>query len=370
VAYKWTCVQINPIYGSDCGFQFNATSTQSIILSQLTVASTFNFSVTVANVYKQKSSTSAIISVVPKAIPSVSVGAVATKYNYDSKIILNGFIDARAGAWTTWSSPGLTLAGSLTPPVQAVSSGISTVQLALKANTLDPGVSYTFTFGATYGANASTIDAKASVVVVMNSAPIGGSFSISPSNGTALATSFFMRTFGWSDDPADYPLAYVIQSRISSTANAEVIKALDKKTFETAVLSQGLESLSYVITVEAVAYDSYLGASIAAPVSVMVLPFGYTTSSSASRRLSYQLQSSTSSLDELEGLSLSLLQYALQINDPQKMIQVISAASGTLNAVNCSVPIPCLYLNRQECSATPNTCGPCKSGGYIGTAVD
>ncbi|KAJ1388429.1 hypothetical protein B484DRAFT_409627 [Ochromonadaceae sp. CCMP2298] len=51
------------------------------------------------------------------------------------------------------------------------------------------------------------------------------------------------------------------------------------------------------------------------------------------------------------------------------MSQLIGAAVGTLNAVDCTVPSPCAPLHRRTCQATAGTCGPCL-GGYLGLSGD
>ena len=60
---------------------------------------------------------------------------------------------------------------------------------------------------------------------------------------------------------------------------------------------------------------------------------------------------------------------ALDSNDPEALGAVLGAALSSFNAVNCTVVVDCFSLNREPCSRTSKTCGPCLKG-FIGSAGD
>ena len=90
-----------------------------------------------------------------------------------------------------WSSPSLTDAALSSAQL---SSSRSQSFLSLLV-TMPPGV-YRFVLTATLG----SVSAATTIVVTVNQAPRNGYLSVSPANGTALATQFVVTTAGWSGD--------------------------------------------------------------------------------------------------------------------------------------------------------------------------
>ena len=60
---------------------------------------------------------------------------------------------------------------------------------------------------------------------------------------------------------------------------------------------------------------------------------------------------------------------AIDSGDSNLVSQIVGAVTNSLNTVDCTVPYKCSVLHRQNCSATPKTCGPCLTG-YVGVNGD
>ena len=60
---------------------------------------------------------------------------------------------------------------------------------------------------------------------------------------------------------------------------------------------------------------------------------------------------------------------AVDSSNSNLVSQIIGAVTNSLNSVNCTVPHKCSTINRQSCSETAKTCGPCLAG-YVGVNGD
>jgi hypothetical protein len=63
--------------------------------------------------------------------------------------------------------------------------------------------------------------------------------------GTALNTSFFCQSFGWSDDDTDLPISYVFSYYTTMDSNSQtIIRTIDKTSYTYAQMGQG-DDLEY-----------------------------------------------------------------------------------------------------------------------------
>lgn len=90
-------------------------------------------------------------------------------------------------------------------PGQTTWTSLATSNLVILPNVLIPGAEYTFTLTLTNSYGAKGFGATN---VSVSQPPFGGSFVVSPSNGTTLATLYTFETSGWRDDATSYPLLY------------------------------------------------------------------------------------------------------------------------------------------------------------------
>ena len=364
--YTWQCTELSPIYGASCPFTLPQVAAFSLIMSQVTAVSQFNFTVTARSSNGQSSSASSVVTVLIGEVPEVLMSAVKALYNYNEKITLSGIVTANSSGLAAWASSDVAISdASLVPVSLAFPAGITTLRLAIRPGYLFPAVSYMFSLRATYQSSNSSLEAVASVLVVMNKPPTGGSIRASPLNGTTLVTTFTITTYGWNDAPDNYPLTYSIQCVIGSST---LLLSQGLQPFVSTFLSQGLASNNYGVRLQAAAIDAYQGVSGLVLTSVNVFPMGFSAASTGRRLLSSSTDLSI--LSEISTIYSSLITEAFQISDPQKALQAISATATALNSVNCSTPVNCFLLNRSPCSSTPNTCGPCFSTSLIGSPGD
>ena len=127
LTYLWTCSEVSPSFGADCltGNMMN-TSQLVIASSQLSSIATetqYLFTLFVSNEYGDKSSATTYLTLYPVVLPAVSIKAAETKYNTDSKILLNGYIKATSVATANWNCSSLTDVSSivLTPLTKTIS---------------------------------------------------------------------------------------------------------------------------------------------------------------------------------------------------------------------------------------------------------
>jgi hypothetical protein len=363
VNFTWSCKVLYPTYGDDCGLSGVESSYASILsLSSgiLSANHTYEFAVLVTSQRGAYSSTSTTVIVKGEDIPLVSIsGKIADKYNPDAKAIFTGFVDNTLTsriAYARWASVDfnstvLAVAAStpLYKTIAATASTSSIYELALQANTLAAGKTYTFQLSATYStSNRAKVDSYAQVTITMNSPPRNGEISCDPTSGVTYNTTFLLSTYSWLDDVSDYPLMYVLAYYTLDIGASTVVKSLSELAYASTKLGQGLSSKSYVLTVTGNASDFY-GCVASVSTSVTVKPPTDTTA--------------------LFSAASSEITTALSGGDSTAVLQVAGAVVSTLNDVDCTVPRECSSINRYDCSTTPNTCGKCKSG-YLGIDGD
>eukprot|EP01032_Pedospumella_encystans_P014625 gene14625-16781_t len=273
LSYAWACSTIAPTFGTSCSNLIPSRSLSSITLAANTLtAGTFNFSVTVSNALGASSLASVQLTTNTRVVPAISIATPAVKYNVDQKIILSAqVISTGVVAHAAWTSASVTSLTKITNSntQKAVVSGTPLFQLSIKAYALTAGLSYTFSLTANYNGNTDT--ATAAVTIVINTAPVGGVVSASPSTGTALLTTYLISTSMWTDDATDLPLRYTLSYYTQSVSELLPIKAQDTVTFASTFLGQGLLSLSYRNTIVASAMDIYDGFANTT-TTVIVLP--------------------------------------------------------------------------------------------------
>ena len=62
------------------------------------------------------------------------------------------------------------------------------------------------------------------VDVLVNAPPTSGILQATPVNGSSLQTQFNLLTFGWTDDPADFPFLYSFSFLDNSTSIFSVLR--------------------------------------------------------------------------------------------------------------------------------------------------
>jgi hypothetical protein len=318
----------------------------------------------VSNAAGATDSASLRLTVVESITPVLQVDRVAPKYNVDSKLILSGTVTsslnrAVRAEWSctsisSFSSSGMALT-PLTLSVAALSSQV--FQLAIAANTLLPGLQYSFQLTAAYA--TSTVAAVAMMVVAMNSPPRGGTLVVSPTTGFALVTLYSLSAVKWIDDSSDLPLRYEFAYYLINEVELNFVKTADVTSRVSTILGQGLYSMSYEVSCVAIVSDIHGSSANATGPTTVSPPIGR-------RRLDSSGSLSADTVDFIE----RSIQRDLAGFNPSSVVRMVDATLSTVNSVDCSnVTVHCTALNRQLCSTTANTCGGCLSG-YIGLSGD
>lgn len=352
--YTWSCVQFAPLFGAPCEDFVSLRSNLATLSIPATflLPATYTFTVVATNAAKQFSTASVRLIVIATSVPSFSLASSKVKYNPDEKIVLTASLSATtAPLLATWSSdsiPNFATSGTAQSPLQrTIPVGESNFyQISIGANRLVAGLSYNFALSVRFVSSATT--ATNTITIFMNSPPAGGYIAASPTQGTALSTSFLVATGQWSDEPDDYPLSYVISTYAATSSQLTVLKSLDGVPYVISRLGQGLQSQNFQLTCLVIVSDSY-GSMANATSSVRVLPIA-----------------STSTVVATTTTALTL---AVGDANPTVVNQVVGTALASVNSVDCTVPAPCGSINRALCSQTAGHCGPCLAG-FIGPAGD
>ena len=120
--------------------------------------------------------------------------------------------------------------------------------LVLKANQLNAGTNYVFRMTAT---NSNGLSAYASINITAGLPPTGGVFNVEPSNGTALGTTFSIRTANWTNEYSSYPLTYTFIYFDSSLTEISMRSETPISNFSTTL------PLGYAGTTARVGYNEY-----------------------------------------------------------------------------------------------------------------
>jgi hypothetical protein len=349
--YLWSCVEESPQSGLPCPAFALASSTNDrlpFIASNFVTDKTYRIELTVNNSEVPDSADTASILVNVKAgpqFPTVTLQKPMTKYNVDERISLVANIQSSStltrASWSILDDSGALIPTEriATSAVQReLSFGSSEFGISIAPYSFTSGAKYTFLLTASYPSTSSSTPSYsvAKCEVVVNAAPFGGRFEISPASGVALNTSFYLLAALWSDDVSDYPLLYKFSSYQSDPLFSNLLRDALMVPYAYALLSQGLASSDFNIVGVLEVSDS-LGCSITTTKVVQVLP---------PSDLSNAVQNAKSLLLETK-------------SNPSGKQQVFNGLVHAMNQVNCSSAPNCASLRRFECSDTSATCGRC-----------
>jgi len=348
LVFSFQCVRVLPSYSEDCGL--NQTTTGPF----MTVSVPNNNVSFVDNVYEitvfvthssdsRTAQTSVRMSILPSLAAAISLTSnVNTVMNPTTKLALIGTIDVPADGVAVWqvddSSVDLT-AASLSPVskslILANGSTVTrlTVSLVLKSDSLLEGSTYLFTLMVSLrtGHNSSS-----AVVVTTNTPPLPGGFSVTPTSGTELNTTFRFIAFRWEDVDLNLPLTYAFASH-SALGGYSVFRTRREKTSTESKLAAGIASLNYEYGVRVQVYDILDGRSTANS-EVRVEPQSNITDADL-----------TNSLNNVSSAGLR---------------EAVNVVSGVINSVSCDDAGNCTQLHREECGSLANKCGSCLDGYY------
>ena len=352
LAYSWSCQEYSPNYGTECPIGFNLLyqSLNKIEAGSIDITrpTSYLIGVTVQNSFGIFDSYETIINIIKDAVPTVTLNNINNKLNSKSKITITGLVTVPLGqtANAMWGSPDLKddeLESAVLTPVSGafLSNSTSIFQLTLEAVFLIPGSIYTFTLTASRD-NFPLESSFATLSIEINKPPMGGYLSVSPLEGTSLETFFTLFTISWSDDASDYPLSFAFDYYSNNPDYVTKIKPFSEGTSASSMLGQGLESMNYAVTCVSTAMDVWGDINNAETI--------------------VQVKPAVKNIAQLSTVLSDTVSAALKSADVDSITLVLSAATSSLNTVDCSSSPNCMMLNRNNCSLVINTCGACLEG--------
>ncbi|KAK3262935.1 hypothetical protein CYMTET_28237, partial [Cymbomonas tetramitiformis] len=282
IAFRWACARAD---GSDvCRQRDGATALPSLLTNEtirFTLEGAFGglaYNFTLAGRKGQRVSTaSTTLRIFSGMPPVVSITPLVDKVNPTDKLTLRGLVSSDDTATMTmeWTSVDL--------PVMDASTLMSSrvlEDLVIRPNVLAAGGVYRFQLAASdrigYG--------SASLSVLVNAAPSGGSIQVDPGEGVELQTRFAILSLGWADE--DVPLWYqqsfmVEEGGVDAAVNTWTALVADFGTLPspfrifTEMPAAGREEFHNQVRVRVAVMDS-LGAVATAETNITVRPAAVT----------------------------------------------------------------------------------------------
>lgn len=386
VQFSWSCRSLDPMmtmpYGGDqCGLQYNTSKEEEghphhhphHQLWQVFVAKIVGSSVVTVHLSDDSgraAAASVTVVVVDSLLPKLSVEAsIVTPLRYSlssrqfvvnphDKLKMAGLIALAPqstmphgtfnSSWTvTYGSEDWTGGTDLSSRVLLTRTkrtiyGASSPEIGIQPMRFDAAVLPEALLGScAYTFRLVALDRTASVRVLVNAAPLPGTFRVSPSEGMELSTRFSLVALRWQDE--DLPLYYTF-SYLSSLDDMAVVLAPHS---------------------EASSVNSYLPAVTSDPVGseivlMVVVEDCLFANASSYRTVTIRRDGQLSRLNRSAAI-VELLNSSE--GDYRATKQLIAVAVGVINVFNCSgAPANCTVLyNRLECAASfaDNVCGAC-----------
>jgi hypothetical protein len=374
LAYEWSCLQIQPFLSYNCSRLFKpfvSASLKSLRIDSLSSAAgaSAQLTVKVSDLSGSRSSSvSVIVSIYQPLTATIQIKSNLnqgiTVANQGNNIQLTAALDIPSGvkgnaSWSLLTTGNqLNLAStSLTPlSVSFLSSTTSqklTMSLVFPPNSLKIGASYSFAL--TCSLSFPGITSSSSLSLSINSAPLPGTFRVSPDTGYALIDNFVFSCSGWQSDhlPLTYQFSYLSQAEIKL-----IVRSSSILSYTSSILPSGSSNTNRSVICVADVFDS-LAANRTVITSVKVL-------SSDNLIFSQQnLPTVTGKINENLNTTVALL-----LSNVDDIVRGTAIASFILNQANCSQAPNCTSLNRFPCYSTAHTCGACLSTSLIGSLGD
>lgn len=360
--YSWTCVYSSIVrFGEPClEIQGLSTSSSVLIIPPFTLSleRKYQFTVRVSSPDGRSATNSVTVKALVKGSPFTLTTTTRSKFNTDSQLLIDGFVQGGSDLTAQWSallSGNAVLFRSLTSQARNFSSvlvsSLFSFPLVVAPNVFSPGSTVTFRLTATtLGTSGSALSSYSDIIFIANTSPKSGSFVVSPDSGDALSTVFSFLSSGWTDDVEDLPLQYLFSYALATSQPQLVLQARSLLNTAKATLPAGLESNGLRLVTTAKIFDNLLSTA--------------TTTFAVLVRINPDVV-----LTDFLSDSLDL---ALASSDTNIAFQATNNVGSTILVVNCTLANDtfCSSLNRESCFGQPNTCSECLDGfnGVVGPA--
>ncbi len=410
--YSWTCMQLQPVLKPQCEGVFSQAifsvyvNAETMRLKALNNTISSNavgeISLTIQDSSKSRSVTQKVtVTILPLLTPVINVvslsrlgsrktsnsstagGSYYGIINAGQTLQLSGTISLPAmlqgnASWSLDSnSRDVELSKiSLSPLIQRIAKKDNmkdesilqsmTMYLAIAANSLTAGASYTFVLDCVVPFPGSS--SQSSITITVNAAPSPGIFVVSPREGKELIDRFTFASSQWYD--IDLPLSYQY-SYVSITGSTIVLKSRSEASYASLLLPAGLQSQSYRTSCVGEIYDNMMASTVVKDeVKVRVMQLTDVQAGEGSTNVTSTSNENSKNMALLQAVVGDSLKSLSSSTNADDIKQTSMIASYLLNKVNCSLAPNCSSLHRKACYRTAHTCGPCISSSYIGTEGD
>jgi hypothetical protein len=360
--FQWSCSIVQPVVNtSDCGVDFIFTNSTGIMTLKSRgdsyVATTSAIKVVISKDTRIDEVTTTI-TIAPADSPRIVVN-LDNRNNINSKqvsiknkIKLLGNVELFEPASVTWSIDDTLVFLSevaLTPVTSDLDANIHSVNLvlepyALAAKSMDgllttAALASSFRFSLQSSATVSTIE------VFVAEAPYGGQLTSEPEDGIEWFTTFAIAAKQWIS--ADLPLTYEI-GFLAMDGTYLPLEKKSEKTFARSYFGHGDPMNLYKVALVLAVYNNFNGKTLF--------------------QKDILVKKSTTTLTDIAQRIPTILNNLNGETNSDYIKLLISVFISPMNVVDCSdVPVSCESIQRQDCRAIDNTCGPCVDG-YFGDA--
>jgi hypothetical protein len=372
--YKWSCRTIAPSLSDVCAFPFQRHDTRDVMhLSYddtLSVNATAILTLMITNHDDSSSAESSVLlhsidgsaAIISLSTPSSSSSSSSSmKHATSRRLIINAQVDFDTNGMKSGS-----ISWAVTPSIPSfvipITRKINNNNNNNNNNDLNFGLvvpaNSEFSLGIDYNFKLTCIldngiKSSSDITITINEPPLPGSFHVTyKQDAKALKDDFKYEALYWNDD--DLPLSYAfgyydLQSKFLVTRNK-----LENKPTAT-ILLPVVDIITKTTTCVAMIYDSLDANSTSTDIVTV---------------LSVDMSKPSVAINEYKDIinnTFSNSEITLNIDQFRNTINIVSSS---LNTVNCSLPSilikngGCISLNRQDCSNTAYTCGPCYNGYY------
>jgi hypothetical protein len=330
LTYAWTCARLDgssPACAARDGTLVELSG-GAVQRAQLTGAAApgalYLFTLTVSDGGGRSSSVNTSVTVLPGALPLVSVAGSAVlsgaKADPSKQTVLFANVTAFApGAvasrWAVVAQSGV--AGPLLnlsdPSVAA--TPVTSVSMVIRPGALAPGASYVLQLSATDAVGAV---GSANASIRTSSPARDGWADVSPASGVALSTPFVLTAAGWSADADELPLTFSADYFVDSPAPAVSLTggAFQASPAITVQLPAGLAAAGNVITLRLTVRSAF-GATVSVNASAIVTWPAFEDAAAA-----------TAFVDDATARAAA----ALQSGDSSSALQVVGGLAALLNS--------------------------------------
>lgn len=351
-SFQWNCYRSLPTLSEACelslqyvnnGLQVQVQSTSAIVGSRFEI----NVIVMDPNTGRRSTSNQVSITLSSPLSPVVAVSSRSLKINPSDQLILYSNINSSYPVLASWirleDNQKIGLKWQSTMNTSCVlASGVRACNIILRPNSLiGRQAPYIFVLSVSI-LTFTTTPVESSIAITINTPPLPGTFSVFPTEGTGMKTTYFFASSLWTDD--DLPLSYEYRY-LNNVGLGSVLRSRSESTYTSSLLPVGSYSIGYGLTCQVRVFDN-LNAHELKNNLVIVNPMNATMPMrDIATIISSQLQDDDEDVDNTK--------------------QSLSLALSLLNMKDCSkVAINCSSLNRQSCESgqSENSCGSCLEG--------